>query len=219
MISPEYIPKDQLVRYEMIKELLELAYNQVIESLREPNSLPYIPNIYPTPIMIKRIYTIHARMVRVLFYSVAYPDKSNFERFAIYPTLTLIERLPNYLTGVIGHEIAHIMALEGKVSVSKSDLYSILRNREKNVKSKEKRAEMVYEYFDEPILSEIARWNRISMRKDIEEIVSNGVQKVDQQVFDRIIFKDEIHTFYNFIRTKLDKSEHSCNYNSGNALG
>jgi|GEM_PF-1809506 len=219
MISPEYIPKDQLVRYEMIKELLELAYNRVIESLREPSSLPYIPNIYPTPIMIKRIYTIHARMVRVLFYSVAYPDKSNFERFAIYPTLTLIERLPNYLTGVIGHEIAHIMALEGKVSVSKSDLYSILRNREKNVKSKEKRAEMVYEYFDEPILSEIARWNRISMRKDIEEIVSNGVQKVDQQVFDRIIFKDEIHTFYNFIRTKLDKSEHSCNYNSGNALG
>ncbi len=219
MISPEYIPKDQLVRYDMIKKLLELAYNQVIESLRESSSLPYIPNIYPLPIMIKRIYIIRGRMVRVLFYSIAYPDKSNFERLAIYPTLTLIERLPNYLIGVIGHEIAHIMALEGKVSISKSDLYSILRNRVKNAKSKEKRAEMVYKYFDESILLEIARWNRISMRKDIEEIVSNGVQQVDQQVFDRIIFKDEIHTFYNFIRTKLDKSEHSCNYNSGNALG
>jgi hypothetical protein len=45
MISSEYIPKDQLVRCEMIKELLELAYNQVIESLREASSLPYIPNI------------------------------------------------------------------------------------------------------------------------------------------------------------------------------
>ena len=186
MISPEYIPKDQLVRYEMIKELLELAYNQVIESLIDSSSLPYIPNIYPMPIMIKRIYTIRARMVRVLFYSVVYPDKSNFERFAIYPTLTLIERLPNHLTGVLGHEIAHIMALEGKVSISRSDLYSVLRNREENAKYKEKRAELVYKYFDEPILSEIARWNRISMRKDIEEIVSNGVQQVDQQVFDRI---------------------------------
>lgn len=209
MISPEYIPKDQLVRYEMIKELLELAYNQVIESLRESSSLPYIPNIYPMPIMIKRIYTIRARMVRVLFYSIAYPDKNNFERFAIYPTLTLIERLPNHLTGVLGHEIAHIMALEGKVSISKSDLYSVLRNREENIKFKEKKAEMVYKYFDEPILSEIARWNRISMRKDIEGIVSSGVQQVDQQFFDRIIFKDEIQAFHNFIRSKLDKSEHN----------
>ncbi len=208
MISSEYIPKDQLVRFEKIKGSLELAYNRVIESLNDSSSLPYIPNIYPIPIMITRISTIHARMIKVLFYSVAYPDKNNYERFAIYPTLTLIERLPNYLMGVIGHEIAHIIALEGKVSVSKSDLYSILRNRKENAKFKEKKAEMVYKYFDEPISSEIARWNRISMRKDIEEIVSNGVQQVNQQAFDRVIFKEEIEKFHNFIRSKLNESEH-----------
>jgi hypothetical protein len=209
MISSEYIPKDQLVRFEKLKGSLELAYNRVIESLSDSSSLPYIPNLYPIPIMISRISTIHARMIKVLFYSVAYPDKNNFERFAIYPTLTLIERLPNYLMGVMGHEIAHIIALEGKVSVSKSDLYSILRNREENAKFKEKKAEMVYKYFDEPISSEIARWNRISMRKDIEEIVSNGVQQVNQQAFDRVIFKEGIEKFHNFIRSKLNESEHS----------
>ena len=208
MISSEYIPKDQLVRFEKLKGSLELAYNRVIESLSDSSSLPYIPNIYPIPIMITRISTSHARMIKVLFYSVAYPDKNNFERFAIYPTLTLIERLPNYLMGVIGHEIAHIIALEGKVSVSKSDLYSILRNREENAKFKEKKAETVYKYFDESVSSEIARWNRISMRKDIEEIVSNGVQQVNQQAFDRVIFKEEIEKFHNFIRSKLDESEH-----------
>jgi hypothetical protein len=209
MISSEYMSKDQLVRFQKIKGSLELAYNRVIEWLSDSSSLPYIPNIYPIPIMITRISTIHARMIKVLFYSVAYPDKNNFERFAIYPTLTLIERLPNYLMGVIGHEIAHIIALEGKVSVSKSDLYSILRNREENAKFKEKKAEMVYKYFDEPISSEIARWNRISMRKDIEEIVSNGVQQVNQQALDRVIFKEEIEKFHNFIRSKLNESEHS----------
>jgi uncharacterized protein YjaG (DUF416 family) len=164
--------------------------------------------MYPIPIMITRISTNHARMIKVLFYSVAYPDKNNFERFAIYPTLTLIERLPNYLMGVMGHEIAHIIALEGKVSVSKSDLYSILRNREEVTKFKEKKAETVYKYFDETVSSEIARWNRISMRKDIEEIVSNGVQQVNQQAFDRVIFKEEIEKFHNFIRSKLNESEH-----------
>jgi deoxyadenosine/deoxycytidine kinase len=108
----------------------------------------------------------------------------------------------------MGHEIAHIIALEGKVSVSKSDLYSILRNREEVTKFKEKKAETVYKYFDETVSSEIARWNRISMRKDIEEIVSNGVQQVNQQAFDRVIFKEEIEKFHNFIRSKLNESEH-----------
>lgn len=46
------------------------------------------------------------------------------------------------------------------------------------------------------------------MRKDIEEIVSNGVQQVNQQAFDRVIFKEEIEKFHNFIRSKLNESEH-----------
>jgi uncharacterized protein YjaG (DUF416 family) len=140
IISSEYVPEDQLVHFEKIKKTIELAYNQVIESLNE-KVLPYIP------FMITKTYTVHAKMVRVLFYSIVYPDKSNFEMLAIYPTLTLIERLSEYLTGAIGHEIAHIIALEGKVSISKSDLYSILRNREENAKSKEKKAEAGLQVF------------------------------------------------------------------------
>lgn len=111
-----------------------------------------------------RSYTVHARMVRVLFYSIVYPDTSNFERFAIYLSLTLVDRFPAYLVGAMGHEIAHIIALEGKVSISKSDLYSVLRNREESAKSIEKRAKAVYRVFNESVLSEIARWDHISMQ-------------------------------------------------------
>src|SRR5918995_3873569 len=93
IISSDYVPNDSLVHFEKIKKTIELAYNQVIESLSE-KVLPYMPNIYPVPFMIVRTYTIHARMIKVLFYSIVYPDKSNFERLAIYPTLTLVKRLP-----------------------------------------------------------------------------------------------------------------------------
>ena len=82
---------------------------------------------------------------------ISYPDKSNFERYAIYPTLTLIERLPDYLTGVIGHEIAHIMSLKGKTSITKADLNLALRNRQQHARSKEKIAKAVYKYFGEPV--------------------------------------------------------------------
>jgi hypothetical protein len=207
MISAEYIPKDRLVYFEKIKESIKLACNRVTESLSKKSFLPYIPNIYPVPIMIAKISTVQARMVRVLFYSLVYPDKNNFERLAIYPTLALIEKLPNHLTGAIGHEIAHIIALEGKVSISKSDLYSVLGNREDNIRLKEKKAEMIYKYFNEPVRSEIKRWDRTRMRKDIENIVSNDVQLVSQQSFDRIVFAEKLKHFHDFIKSMLAESE------------
>jgi hypothetical protein len=207
MISSEYIPEDQLERFENIEKTIELAYNRVVESLTEKSVLPYTPNIYPVPFMIAKTYTIHATVVRVLFYSIVYPDKSNFERLAIYPTLTLIERLPDDLIGTIGHEIAHIIALKGKVNISKSDIYSVLRNREDNAKMKEKKAEAAYMYFNEPILSMIIKWDRVSMQKEIEEIVLKDVQLISQQHFDRIVFQENLNHFHAFIKSKLSESE------------
>ena len=206
IISSEYVPNDRLAHFEAIRKTVELAYNQVIESLNE-KVLPYMPNIYPIPFMIAKTYAVHAETLRVLFYSIVYPDKSNFEMLAIYPALTLIERLPEHLIGAIGHEIAHIIALEGKVSISKSDLYSILRNREEDAKSKEKKAEAAYRYFNEHMLFEIIKWDRISMQKEIEEIVSKDMQLISQQSFDRIVFRKNIDEFYDFIKSKLSESE------------
>jgi hypothetical protein len=206
MISPDYLPENKLIHFVQIQKVIELAYNQVVESLSE-KVLPYIPNIYPVPFMIAKSYTVHARMVRVLFYSVVYSDKSNFERLAIYPTLTLVERLPLYLVGAIGHEIAHVIALEGKVSISKSDLYLALGNREESAKSKKKRGEAVYKLFNKPVFSEIIRWDHLSIQKDTEEIVSKDVQLVSQQNFDRIIFRENLEGYHDFIRSKLAESE------------
>jgi hypothetical protein len=209
MISSECIPQDRLIRFQKIMETIELAYKRVIESLGEKSAIPYVPNIYPVPFMITKTYAVHARVVKVLFYSIAYPDKSNFENFAIYPTLSLIERLPDCLIGAIGHEIAHMIALEGKVSISRPDLNLVLKNRQENAESKEKRAHAAYKYFSEPVLSEIIRWDRVSMQKDIGEIVSNGIQLINQQSFDRMVFKEKLEEYHDFIKSKLVESEQS----------
>lgn len=207
MISSEYIPQDRLIRFQKIKKTIELAYERVFQSLNEKSALPYVPDIYPVPFMITKTYTVHARVVKVLFYSIAYPDKNNFERFAMYPTLTLIERLPDSLIGVIGHEIAHIISLKGRVSITKSDLNLALRNRQQSARSKEEKAKAVYKYFGEPVLSEIIRWDRISMQNEIEQIVSKDVQLVGQQSFDKMIFKEKLEEYHDFIKSKLSDSE------------
>jgi uncharacterized protein YjaG (DUF416 family) len=203
MISPDYLPDGKLIHFERIKRTIDLAFEQVIESLSEKRLLSYIPNIYPVPFMIAKADIVQARMVRTLFYSVVYPDKSNFENFAIYPTLTLIERLPDCLIGAIAHEIAHIISVDGKVSISKTDFTLVLRNRPESAKTKEKKAQTVYKHFSESMLSEIKRWDHISMKKDIEEIVSNDVQLISQQSFDRMVFKEKLAEYHDFIRSKL----------------
>ena len=51
-----------------------------------------------------------------------------------------------------------------------------------------KKAEAAYQYFNVPVLSEIIGWDRISMQKGIEEIVSKYMQLISQERFDRIVF-------------------------------
>jgi hypothetical protein len=41
------------------------------------------------------------------------------------------------------------------------------------------------------------------MKKDIEEIVSNDVQLISQQSFDRMVFKEKLAEYHDFIRSKL----------------
>jgi uncharacterized protein YjaG (DUF416 family) len=197
MISPDYLPDGKLIHFERIKRTIDLAFEQVIESLSEKRLLSYIPNIYPVPFMIAKADIVQARMVRTLFYSV-YPDKSNFENFAIYPTLPLIERLPDCLIGAIAHEIDHIISVDGKVSISKTDFTLVLRNRLESAKTKEKKAQTVYKHFSESV-----RWDHISMKKDIEEIVSNDVRLISQQSFDRMVFREKLAEYHDFIRSKL----------------
>jgi hypothetical protein len=45
------------------------------------------------------------------------------------------------------------------------------------------------------------------MQKDVEKIVSNGIQLINQQNFDKIIFKEKLEKYHDFIKSKLAGSE------------
>jgi hypothetical protein len=72
---------------------------------------------------------------------------------------------------------------------------------------KRKKRKRAYKYFNEPVLSEIIKWDRISMQKEIEETVSKDIQLISQQRFDRIVFQENLNHFYDFIKSKLAESK------------
>jgi hypothetical protein len=193
-------------RYELlILQKLELAYKQVVSSLSDKSVIPYYPNLYPVPFMIAKRYRVRFYLTEVLFYSLTYPDAKDFHKFAIYINIGLIKKFPNFLRGVIGHEIAHVIASGGKVELTKEDLALIRKDRLSYIKAKEKSAESIYPKFTESLQSKIKEWNIQSTRKDIQDSVAKGAQLVNQERFDKLIFGDKLEDYKQFISFNLTK--------------
>jgi hypothetical protein len=203
LVSDRYFMNDE--RFIHAKVAIGKSYQAVIDSLSDKSMLPYDPIIYPIPFMMSRKYKMGRELARALFYSLSYPDVSDFTRFSIYIVVSVFEKFPDHLVGLIGHEIAHIIAAKGEVKLSEEDLSRLLRSWPEFIEYKERMASRVYLYFREPTRSMIEKWNQIALRSETERAVAQGMQLVDKEQFDRLIFGERIVDFKSFIEVNLDR--------------
>jgi hypothetical protein len=204
LVSDRYLMNDE--RFRHAKLAIGKSYKDVIDSLADKSAtLPYHPTIYPIPFMLSRKYKIGKELTRALFYSVSYPDVSEFTKFSIYIVVSVFEKFPDDLVGVMGHEIAHIIAAKGEVKLSQKDLVLILKSWPEFIEAKERMASRIYSYLMEPTRSMIETWNEIALRPETEHAVAEGVQLVDKEQFDRLVFGERIADFNRFIEVNLDR--------------
>lgn len=187
-----------------VKSLLEKSYAAVLDSLNDKSRLPYHPSIYLIPFMLSRKYKIGHDLVSSFFYSLSYPDATDFSKYSTYIVASLAEKFPQHMTGIIAHEIAHIIAAKGEVKITEEDLLLILKNRIEFLKAKETIAEHYYSYFSEPVSSSIKKWNEMALLPETEREVSEKMIIVDQKQFDALIFEERLPQFREFVRTKLE---------------
>ena len=153
--------------------------------------------------MLSRIYETGKDLVRVLFYSLSYPDVSDFTKFSIYIVLTVCEKFPDHLVGLIGHKIAHVIAAKGEVKLSE-DLRLILELARLH-RGKRENGFQHLSHFSEPTKSMIESWNRVALHAEMEHAVVEGMQLVDKEQFDSLIFGERIIDFNRFIKLNLDR--------------
>jgi hypothetical protein len=183
---------------------VQSAYEQVINSLVDKSLIPYIPNIYPVPFMVIKRYRVRFYTTRVLFYALTYPDAKDFTKFAIYIYESLIDKFPN-LSGLIGHEVAHVIASKGRVGLTKDDLALSLKDRLAYINAKEKSAEDVYYCFTKEIQSKIKEWDMYSRKQEIEDYITKDAELVDQESFDKRVFGDRLEEYKQFVKFNLNK--------------
>jgi hypothetical protein len=203
LVSDRYLMNDE--RFRHAKLAIGKSYKDLIDSLADKSMLPYDPIIYPIPFMLSRKYKTGRELARTLFYSLSYPDMSKFTKFSIYIVVSVFEKFPDHLVGVMGHEIAHIIAAKGEVKLSEEDLGRILRSWPDFIEAKERMAARVYSYFREPTKSMIERWNEIALQPETEHAVAETMQLVNKEQFDRLVFGERIADFNRFIEVNLDR--------------
>ena len=203
LVSDRYLMRDE--RFRHAKAAIGKSYKGVIDSLSDKSMLPYDPIIYPIPFMWSRKYRTEEGLARALFYSLCYPNVLDFTKFSIYIVISVFEKFPDHLVGLIAHEIAHIIAAKGEVKMSKEDLSQLLRSWPEFVEAKERIASRVYLHFGEPIRSMIERWNQIAFQSETERAVAEDMHLVDKEEFDRLVFGERIADFKRFIEVNLDR--------------
>lgn len=184
---------------------LQSAYEQVINCLIDKSVIPYHPNIYLVPFMIIKRYRVRFYTTHVLFYALTYPDVKDFNKYAMYIYIGLIERFPNLLLGVIAHEVAHLIASKGGVELTKDDLALILKDRLGYLNAKEKSAEDAYYCFTKEMQSKIKEWDMYSRRQEIEDSITKDAQLVNQECFDELVFGDRLEEYKQFVKFNLHK--------------
>jgi hypothetical protein len=203
LVSDRYLMSDERFRY--AKLAIGKSYKDVVDSLANKSMLPYDPIIYPIPFMLSRKYKTGKELAKALFYSLSYPDVSEFTKFSIYIVVSVFEKFPDHLVGLIGHEIAHIIAAKGEVKLSEEDLRLILRGWPDFIEAKERTASNIYAYFNEPTKSMIETWNEVAQQPEMEHTLAEGIQLVDKEQFDRVVFGERIADFNRFIELNLDR--------------
>jgi hypothetical protein len=87
LVSDRYLMNDGRFRHS--KAAIGKSYQDVIDSLTDKSILPYDPIIYPIPFMLSRRCRTGGGLARALFYSLSYPDASEFTKFSIYVVVSV----------------------------------------------------------------------------------------------------------------------------------
>ena len=99
-------------------ETFERAYGQVLECLKTPADLAYVPTVYAFPFVLVKEQRLDAERFLVLrFLSVTSVDPHDLDRLGIYISTYAAELDYEDIASCLATEIAHFAYLKGEVKV------------------------------------------------------------------------------------------------------
>lgn len=139
------------------KETFEKAYKQVLDNLKDPSDLAYIPIVYVFPFVLVKEQRVDAEKVLVLrFLSVTSVDSYDVDKLGIYISTYVSELDFEDIVSCFATEIAHFVYLKGEVKVDPRLLPAHLSDGNLGIHGKQEEDQATQEraLFNDPV----CRW-------------------------------------------------------------
>jgi len=204
-IDLRFLNKPQRLKFEKSKKDFFIeAYEKTLDCLLKTSDLNYYPNVYIIPFVPIQISESGEDVYHKVFYNCGFWDPEDFSRFAMFPTLSFIKRLPQkYVSASIAHELAHVICYK---NLNNSYLKYIKMFLKEGYLSqdimKEKDATSYYNQFKDPVKSWLFEWDRVKNGKENE--VLRGSQIIDYDVLPFYVMGEKVDQFFHIKTAEME---------------
>jgi len=184
----------------------ESAYITVLENLRDPKCLPYIPHLYIIPIITIELIPINETEAFLhTHFGNQSVDPQDITKLAFFIPIYL-KRLPlKEVNFTIAHEIAHFVQNRGSVDYALENMIPTLgKGREVRIEESEKTAKREYKIFKDRFRKELMDSDK-TLGKYKEQLCA-GAKFMKQKDFLKYTLGDKFKDLKKMVEKKLRNS-------------
>ena len=144
-----------------------------------------------TPFVVVKMRRMEVGLVKQTYYSFTYVDSEDFTHFAIYPSLDVLEKFPNYASAIFGHELAHVIDLGGKPRVTREGVAGLALSPLKEEQRKEAGAANALSNFRPDFQALVREWEGVSRKADFKQFLVEKAWIVNGEQFRSFMFSKD----------------------------
>jgi hypothetical protein len=191
IIKTDKLTGQYLKRFGKISAQVAKSYDLALQALIDPTILSYVPVVRVTPFVVVKLRKMEVGLVRQTYYGLTYVDSDDFGRFAIYPSLDVLEKFPHYASAIFGHELAHIIDLGGKPKATREELVGLAVAPLKEEQRREARADRALSNFTPEFQPLVKEWDGVSKNADSKQFLVEKAWTVTGEQFRSFMFSKD----------------------------
>ncbi len=189
------------------KQVFENAYKTVLDSVKDPADLPYIPKLYAFPFLLIKIVGLNGKQsIKLTYTAQTSVDPSDVQKLAIFIVTYLSARSYEEIGGCLAHELAHFIFLKGQVDIDPTLIMAQIQGGYLQMRQVQENGEATCrEKFREPVCQWLLENDRKMRTGEIVKAIRNNAETMNYSNFLKVTLGTKYEEVINKQVEKLKK--------------